>query len=1156
MGASLYDEYKGAQAAPDTTPAASLYDEYKAAAPKADTLLDDGDGGKIMDASNPRWSGARDAYKQDSAAFFAANPESGEQPNLWERIKATGRSMLPQSGETVPQAVGRDAVGLVKGAVQPFATLAKEGAYQMVDPLHLGNTGHLPFDRPQGLDVLKAAPAALGTVLAPGISGAITKAASPFVGALTGRVLGGALTGSGVGAAYSPDDPAQGAVLGGVLGGAHVAASEGLPSLPSRTSIATTLAPDLARKAASYDAIRSPEAVELRQLHTYLQNVKSQYPATQAAVAESVAQAHARIAELTGTPSPLAAEYAQSKIAPHEPTTEGPAGDAPLGVPESSTPVAAPPAPALRAGGVDVPASATTVATAAVDATAQPRLADTERAVDAGVGEAGGGGPVPAGHDAAVEFRNAGIPELRGFSQGVKNVLDRPYAALERAPNDLAVRDALLAAGAGRGHGMNVAQYGMGHVRAGLDAPTVQGIEARIFADNFEMQAQSRAAAGDHGAADNLRVHAELAASQAPSGVERTPEYQQYVSRYRDVMEPHYNAVAKAAGLDEANFRDVKPGSVYVPLPADIADAPPDNVIRPPRAGLPGTKQSSAVKVASGGAAKYVIDAQHAAEKFLPERTKVAAQNDLWQAVRTRGRELTSRDGALEPGEELMAFNDKNQITAPESEDAVHYVALPKHVNDAVQQYLDRRDIKPLPYIARGNRFLTAAATVASPAIGLTHGGNIAGSVNMIPTGTAGDLVRTAASAVPFGNTLAGIADIGRADLTDAATLRQYLAVSKYGGTQELSATPDTPPSTFKKITGKVHHDLFGKNGIDARGRAVAAQRLRATNPEMSDAEIAQKMGQMFGQYNKLNAPAASFYGQHIGATSFAPAGIGFTTQAAKRLTGQAGLGQFVKGVAAPVAGAIGLNYAMSGHSPLKNDAGHRGDIDLGYKNDNLQEQYLKSSYAYPLLNRAANTTGVRPLLEGQGVTGAAGGAANEALAQLGVLPRAVMGALNAQPREKEDYGGLDVIAQPQFGDGNKAFEVARRTAAGALGAPAAIAGFSPFDLNQPLTKRLLNAGHANAVSSGRVGGSSDADRLYNTMQEKTNTAKQRIYQADTEAKQAQVIAQEVARAKADGYSGDALEMLTNTLQKAAEKSASDRAELRQASLAKRGFTP
>lgn len=1184
MGASLsdFDQWQASQTKPDT--ATSDFDQWQASqAPAADTAdtpiyhYDPQNHGRRSQQFDPNAEPWRSVGNGDATPIA--------KPGLWERAKALGRGMLPQPGESVGGAVGRDVTGLV---VTPFKeALDAVAAPSVGEPRRANLRAPTPsmglqsgtYDAEHGAVTEKQrALAALGTVAnvaAPALP--VGEIASPLLRA--GARVG---VGAGVGAANSPDDPMLGAVVGGSLGAAHAGVSEA-PVL--HDAAARVLFPDMAEQAAQVPSLQQRTALAEADAQVANNRVTNSTEfqrrasdrsntATQRAGAGGTtdhtawAEANRRAGVRQVKPAAVsdfdawlaekptvAPEHAGEQIVTH---ADGAAGDLSTRHTESHTPVDGPAPSPVPAGEL---ASATpSVTPAAPDPALQPSLHDQA------VQSAGGPAAVAAvdgnGAPEGIVYRNAGLTFPQKTGDVVRGAIDRPYPELEHQPEDLPVRDALLGAGAGRTHGTNVARYGMAHVRAGIDPTTVSTIEAHLFADNFEMQAASRAASGDDAAVTNLKAHALLARSLSSPGIEHTPDYQTYVARYRDVMEPEYTRVATASGLTADKFRAVKPGSVYIPLPADIEASAPVSVVRPATRSL-GTKQSSAVRVATGGANSYVLDAQHAAEQFLPERSRVAGENELWQAVRARGRAMTGKGDNLEPGETQIAFNDKHQLTSPESEDATHYVALPERVADGVQQYVNRtREMATPPAgtvgkaYATTKKLLTKGAVAINPAVTLTHGGNIASTVNMLPGVGVADIGRTLASAVPFGNTLTGLGEMMNADLTDAANTKALLGASRYGGLRPLEADPEA-----LGLKNAQHKALFGQNGADPRGRAIAIQRYRQANPSASDADVAQFLNKTFGAYVPANQPAGVYAGQRTGLTTFAPAGFAFTSSAVKRLGGQSGVGgigaatrTFAKSVVAPVVGIAAANYALSGHSPLANDEGHRGDIDLGSKDDQGRERYLKSSYAFPLLNRAANTTGIRPLIEGQGATGAYAGVANEALSQVGVVPRMAESLANQQLRLSPNDATPEAVTEPQFGDGNRFMKILQRSAGGAMGAPAGIAGSTNFSADRPLMDRTLDALHLSPVGYGRAGGAPEGSALYHALDAKMKAAYLDVYHAETQADKASVIARTIQKARADGYPQDALDLIEAQLTKASEKSAEDRAASRAAAMSKKGL--
>jgi diguanylate cyclase (GGDEF)-like protein len=854
--------------------------------------------------------------------------------------------------------------------------------------------------------------------------------------------------------------------------------------------------------------------------------------------AESDAQAEAVLAKRRSNPQITADEGESGNFAARDQ--------------EQATPVAGSALDAVPSRGVAT--SATTEHSAVVpDETVQPSLHD--QAVQSSGGPAAVGAVDGAGAPQGLEYRNAGLSLPRKAWNAIKGALDRPYAQLESTARDLTLRNSLRAGGTGRAFGGFIADRGMATVRAGIDPEMVRGIEARVMADNAEMQAQSRDAAGAPEEAANWRAHQAEFEKLAPAGIENTPEYAQWLDSYRQRVENHLNDVFYKTGGTAETARGVKPNSAFVPLAPEMGAEPP-SVIQMVRSGNK-TSLSSAVKTATGGAAKYSPDVQQAVARFLPERMSKAANNDVMQAIRDYGREVGGRREVLNDGEKLIALDDKYQLTTgPDDSRSSHFIAVPEHAADAIAQYAHRTGPQGPPgLLTKLARKMVGATTIGSPAIGLTHGGSIASTVNLTPGSGALEAGRLVANATPFGNTLAGIADLNTVNLTDAATHDRMAEIARYGGFRP-SETVDPKAGLLKRIAGKVGGDLFGQNGMDPRGRALVAQRLMESDPSLTPADVAQKLDQQFGAYISANQPDFVYRGQKSNLTSFAPAGFAFTGTALKRATGAAGPAQFAKLAGGAAAGTIGYNYLMSGHGPWDNEKGHKLDIDLGEKNDKDQEQYLKKSYGFPLAGRAANTLGLNALANGQGLSGAAAGAADETMSQVGVLPRSAFAAANAQLRMKPGYNGLETAVDPQAGEGNRFLKIAQGAASPMLGAAGGIGGFSSFDADQSLKDRLLNAVHANAVGSGRKPNTPQPNALYQGLDDKVYSATLDIQKAETPAAKAEAMAQAMARFRDDGHSGIELMAIQQKLLRASLTTETVKGLSQQNAMRKKGFAP
>src|SRR6185312_745175 len=550
--------------------------------------------------------------------------------------------------------------------------------------------------------------------------------------------------------------------------------------------------------------------------------------------------------------------------------------------------------------------------------------------------------------------------------------------------------------------------------------------------------------------ASNLRGHAAYYDALAGPDIRQSPDYAAYVNRFNEVIAPRLKRMATQGGLPESKLLSIPDNAPYVPTVSDMEKVPPEAVLAPNAPRKPGTKLSSATQRATGGALEYMNDIPEQIRAVAPARQRVAAQNMMWQRVKDAGRPV-AKDATLEPGEVRVAFTDGNKITTPTSPNATQFVAVPQRVAQSVSDQLARM----APPNGGTDPFVRGLNYVKGK---MTPGASLAGNVG---------------ASLPFGAQIGGAAALHGIDFTDPAVASKMLDYAEYGGTHPIATELGARP-------------LFGASGMDPRGRFVLGQRREALHPEESPAEVAQYLTENLGNYNRGNQPGFVRWGQSTGATTFAPAGTAFTRSAARRvlpifpgMTPAERLATLGRTVGSAVGGANLVNYLNTGHSTFSNAPGHRFDIDRGSVNDQNQENYIRFGALFPMVNRGLQMTGVRPLIEGEGIGGVARGPINEMLTQAGVLPRAGLAMLmNAQPRLGPGMSAV-MAAPPQFSDAKTLANMGMRGAFGSLGAASALAGTSPFDADRSLGTRAADALGLNFTSEGTRGGKTSAPAGY-----------------------------------------------------------------------------
>jgi len=432
---------------------------------------------------------------------------------------------------------------------------------------------------------------------------------------------------------------------------------------------------------------------------------------------------------------------------------------------------------------------------------------------------------------------------------------------------------------------------------------------------------------------------------------------------------------------------------------------------------------------------------------------QAAETNNVARELAKVGRPLAKGEEP-QAGEAVVSLSDEGKIVQPDDADATQRLAVPKRYADAYASSVARR--APTP--ARGpfgkayhalTHGITMAETHSSPAIVPVHGRNITLAVGEEPsTSTLANI----AGVPPLSDYAVGAGRMAGVDFTDPETIQNTFDLSRRGGMR-------TP------VTGKYDPArlLFGAQGMDPRGRLAVASAYKATHPNATPLEIAQHVTETLGSYVHANQPEGVRMAQGSGLTSFAPAAVAFTRGAVRRtvpvFAGQGGLGRrlalMARTVGAPVATVEATNELLSHHSTLSNKQGHRLDVDVGKTGPEGGEEYVPFSGVAPLLSRAMNITGLRPLVEGEtDPREYVRAPVNALLAHLGIGPRVAAAAMaNAEPYMTR--AGVPASASPvQFSGGRQLAGQAERAAGAFLGAPAAIMGATSFTENAtPLEK-------------------------------------------------------------------------------------------------------
>lgn len=700
--------------------------------------------------------------------------------------------------------------------------------------------------------------------------------------------------------------------------------------------------------------------------------------------------------------------------------------------------------------------------------------------------------------------------------QAYQGLLTDAYPQLNTAA-DQPLKAALNERGAAAEFGGHAANY-YDALTKNVPAAKRAQFEQSVVADNMDAQAAKLGMKGDHENADKLMALSRSVRATLPASVASDPAYAPWLAKYKAVIEPEFERVARASGLPDQQFRQLPDNSAYIPLPGKLeaGDVGEGYTYRPPtRAGLR-TKQSGAVLEAKGGGTAPT-DFQSLIGSHMPGRQQVAANNAVVDAIRGAGRPLASADAPLADGESRIAFDDKNHLVTPESDQARHHVAVPKNQAEALAQSDARMAPKP-PQGAIGKvgnaltRGVASIETHSLPAVLPIHARNIAETVGSQSKGVIPDALT---AVTPGGSTLSGARQMSGVDFTDPATAKRMLSLARYGGLRQAETKPG--------ILHAAGRALFGPAGVDPRGRAALAETYTEAHPTATPAEVARHVANELGNYVGANQPTGIRFMQKSGLTTFAPAATAFTRGAARRLAlgGEGGaavrLGRLARTAGSGLALAEGANYATTGHSTFSNPAGHRLDIDTGGRGPEGGHKYLSFSAADPLVSRALNQTGVRGLIEGEGVPGAARRAVNATLAHLGVAPRAGLAlGLNVEPRLSGE--GTAVVASPAQFDPNRQIRGAvTRAVGGMAGGVGALSGATSFSADQSVPERVASSfGVPVPYEDYRTKPGYKPEPP--GFRDKTATAVMAIYKAKSADDRKAIVQKTIADAKAAGY--------------------------------------
>jgi len=719
-------------------------------------------------------------------------------------------------------------------------------------------------------------------------------------------------------------------------------------------------------------------------------------------------------------------------------------------------------------------------------------------------------GPPPSSGADLFDERFGGLPvgqRLRqAIGRGIREMFSDRFAMLS-TPETQPLKEAIRETGAARSHGQAVADLGVASARQGIAAPTVKRIEAQLYADNAQSAADAASARATEiaqGRAPDAAEQAELfpdavtaptradvvqelrkraenfrriqADAQATAGptIRQSPEYKQYVERYKLNVEPEFVNAAAGVGITGSKLRPVAPGSAYVPFAPDVeaGTAPAATSVGVSRGKL-GTRTSSAAQTATGAAPSYGYDVAKNVAQTLPERLRVAGGNRMVNEVAKLGRRVINANAPVPEGMTRIKITDSFGL-APDAGTA-RTIDVPDDVADALTVARQRFNPGPPNRLQRGLSTavhrLTGLDLALRPAVFVAHGiKNLGGLAGQAPSSSALD--NLAASVVPGYAKLQGGVRLATADVMDPENVRALLNLSRTGGLH--------PVATGNGIMHVTARPLFGARGLDMRTRLVLDKLMRKAAPGLTDAARSQAITELAGNYVNELQPAFQHFGQNTGLTSFAPAGVSFVRGSVRRLVGAPLYpGQTLASRLATMGrlGGAGLasleawNIANTGHSTFQNEPGHRLDVDRGTKDKQGREQFWAGSMVAPLFERALRATGAEGVINSDRPADVPVNVwrnfANTAMSQLGVTPRMGLGFANVSPYLTA-AGEAKVNVQPDMRPQTLPFRVTQGTLGGVATGAAALGGFDPYNASNPFAQRLLDMAVGRVTATGR----------------------------------------------------------------------------------------
>lgn len=366
------------------------------------------------------------------------------------------------------------------------------------------------------------------------------------------------------------------------------------------------------------------------------------------------------------------------------------------------------------------------------------------------------------------------------------------------------------------------------------------------------------------------------------------------------------------------------------------------------------------------GTTGYATDYETLVKADLADKLSKAAKNNVFSAI---AKEAQSGNGLIQEiatdvpvanGKAALYFNDRFDVIQPpavgQNIKDIRKFEVPQSVADAVAL----TQAKQIPRSAIGNAWnqlsnRITGLTLANPAVAGLHANTLASSVGTgIPAVSA---IEEAASALPVvksANTLKRMATV---DFTDPAEIARYTRLSQNGGLR-LPAQQDA-----NGLIDLGHNWLFGQTGMDARARMVAskdfeqqaAERLgiNPDNPMYANLE-SQYVNAHAGNYVQGNQGRVQQFLQETGIAPFVAINTAKLRTSLGAVVGSDAIPGVTLGSRArvmargPVGAATalaGASWALSGHSPSENAAGHESDVATGmYRipgTDSTDAQYV-----------------------------------------------------------------------------------------------------------------------------------------------------------------------------------------------------------------------